>query len=426
MFELALKDVRKKINRLHRRGKLVNKDICLFGVSDNTRQIIQVLRELGYEPVQIIDNDRAKQNSYCSRLKVVSPKDIASQNKIVLIYSFFWKEMYMQLLKEGFEKSQLYVLIERRKTVGKEFFASLIGKKLYNGLVKKYGEIPLFLCPYSGTGDIYLIGTFWEEYIYVNKIENYVFLVINNACRKVASLFKIEHIELIKQSESRYLIQYYLLCPTEINLKLLNDGWGQICSNSSEWFRGYKGMYFTELFRKFVFNLPDTSKPKHPQFMDVSVELQTLFQRYNLVEKKTVIISPYSNTLSDLPDEFWRKIVIKLLDKGYKVCTNSSGEHEPAIAGSIAVFFPLNIAPQFVEKAGIFIGVRSGFCDVISAAKAKKIILYDKDNRFYNSSAYDYFSLNKMGLCEDAIEIEFEWNENNLIEKLLKILTLEE
>ena len=69
----------------------------------------------------------------------------------------------------------------------------------------------------------------------------------------------------------------------------------------------------------------------------------------------------------------------------------------------------LNIAPQFVEKAGIFIGVRSGFCDVISASKAKKIILYDAENRFYNSSAFEYFSLNHMGLCRDAIEIEYRY-----------------
>ncbi len=45
---------------------------------------------------------------------------------------------------------------------------------------------------------------------------------------------------------------------------------------------------------------------------------------------------------------------------------------------------------------------------MISAARARKVILYDKENRFFNSSAYGYFSLVHMGLCDDAVEIEFE------------------
>jgi hypothetical protein len=55
----------------------------------------------------------------------------------------------------------------------------------------------------------------------------------------------------------------------------------------------------------------------------------------------------------------------------------------------------------------VFIGVRSGLCDIISSAKCTKIILYEKEGLFYKSSQYDYFSLAKMGLCDDAIEIEY-------------------
>ena len=71
------------------------------------------------------------------------------------------------------------------------------------------------------------------------------------------------------------------------------------------------------------------------------------------------------------------------------------------------MFFSLDTAPQFVEKAGFFIGVRSGLCDIISNAKAGKVILYDAQNRFFNGSAFEYFSLEKMGLCKDLLEIQF-------------------
>ena len=75
------------------------------------------------------------------------------------------------------------------------------------------------------------------------------------------------------------------------------------------------------------------------------------------------------------------------------------------------MFFPLDIAPHFIERAGCFIGVRSGFCDVISGSHAKKIVLYDKGNRFYMGSAYEYFNLDSMELCCDAVELEFDHND---------------
>ena len=104
---------------------------------------------------------------------------------------------------------------------------------------------------------------------------------------------------------------------------------------------------------------------------------------------------------------------------GYEVCTNSSGATEPAVKGTIPVFFPLNTAPQWVEMAGYFIGVRSGFCDVISGARAKKVILYGSCDRFFNASSYEYFNLKDMGLCEDAVEMEFESGDTRLCEKVL-------
>nr|MCR5451275.1 hypothetical protein [Lachnospiraceae bacterium] len=74
-------------------------------------------------------------------------------------------------------------------------------------------------------------------------------------------------------------------------------------------------------------------------------------------------------------------------------------------------------APQFIEAAGGFIGIRSGFCDVISGAKAEKIILYDEKNRFYMGSAFEYFSLKAMGLSDDVTEFQFD---HSASEKTLK------
>ena len=108
---------------------------------------------------------------------------------------------------------------------------------------------------------------------------------------------------------------------------------------------------------------------------------------------------------------FWEALADGLKNKGFSVCTNSSGENEPAIFGTTAIFVPLNIVPQFISKSGYFIGVRSGLCDVISAATAKKIILYDAEERFFNSSSFEYFSLKRMGLSNDVVEIIYKHGE---------------
>jgi hypothetical protein len=134
------------------------------------------------------------------------------------------------------------------------------------------------------------------------------------------------------------------------------------------------------------------------------------------------VLSPYSNTLLDLNPEFWEKISEKLKAAGYCVCTNCGNDTEKEVKGTKRLFVALDMAPQVIEKAGYFIGVRSGFCDCISAAKAKLIVLYDKKNRFFNCSAYEYFSLNNMGLTSDAVEIEYERLED---EKLIYEVTNE-
>ena len=412
MYDVELRRTERILKRKYNLGKLKNREIYLFGVSDNTRQIISLLRVLGANLKNVIDNDKTKQGSYCSRLKVISMQDIpapAEDNKLYILYSAYWREMIPQLLEAGIKKKNIWRLNRKPRALIFLIINAYIGKRYRNKLTRQYGNKHIFLCPYTGTGDIYLIGTFWDEYIKRNNIDDYIFVVITGACKKVASIFNIKNIVLTPKKEyGEFLIDYYLLDREKGNLTILNDCWAQVHTNQVEWFRGYKGLYFTELFRKFVFGLPNSIKPKHPTFKAEAERVKNTFDEYGMVSKRTVILSPYSNTLSDLPTDFWEDIVSMLVNKGYKVATNSGGKTEPAIKGSIGVFFPLDIAPQIIEEAGAFIGVRSGFCDVISGTNAKKIILYDKGNRFYMGSAFEYFNLEGMELCDDAIEIEYE------------------
>ena len=426
IYDKELTHLQKKIRRVIGYKRKLGRNIYLFGVSDASRQIAVVLKKYNMIPQGIVDNDISKQGSYCGGIKVISLNEAISHgvvDSVFIIYSAYWREMREQLMHEGVKKNRILRLCKKNISLPKKIKNACMGGVIFQRIKKQRDNPYVFLCPYTGTGDIYLIGTFWNEYCQVNGFTNYIFLVLSNACKKVAELFDIKNIMVLKRKEyGAYMIDAHMLWPDKVRIKLLNDCWGQIHTNQIEWFRGYKGLEFTQVFKKFVFELPDDSRPRHPEFKDVKHEVDMFMNEYGLEYCNTVVLSPYSNTLADLPDVFWEELAAKLTQKGYCVCTNSAGDNEPAVKGTIPACFSLSIAPQVIEAAGFFVGIRSGFCDVISGTNAKKIILYDKYNRFYMGSAFEYFNLRTMQLCDNAVELEFDRNFKECQNKILKNL----
>ncbi len=410
MYEDELVRVKKRIDSLHNDCRLQNHPIIMVGVSDNTRHLIRMVEGHGYRVSWVIDNDLAKKGSNCYQIPVKPVVELSGEEiskAVYFIYSFFWREMKSQLLEIGVDEDRIYSFFLPDRTLEEQFEMAEKGMAMCESFREKIGDYPIFLCPYTGTGDIYLIGTFWNEYLKRNNISDYIFVVVSKACAKVAEIFNIRNVQQITQVEGSYIVEFYKLCGEKTGIKILNDSWLELRANPLQRFRGFKGLYFTEIFRKFVFDFEDNVKPVQPELKNVDSELLPVFDKYQLRVGNTVVLSPYSNTLSDLPMAFWTELSEDLKIRGFDVCTNCGADEIP-IDRTKAVFVPLNIAPQFIEKAGFFVGVRSGFCDCISAADAKKIILYDKRNRFINCSAFEYFSLKNMGLCEDAVELEYE------------------
>ncbi len=411
MYDQEIKRVKCELQKLDEEGIFENRKIGLFGFSDNSKQIIHLLRERGKNPSFVLDNDTKKQNSLCAGVEVLAVQMLESLQEecVILIYSKFWQEMEKQILSISANNIYVYVMYKRNISFNEVYEEAENGEKLYYQLTKEFGCNKLFLCPYTGTGDIYLIGTFWEAYVKKNNLKEYIFIVITSACEKVTRLFEIKNVVALKRKDdSERLIQYYMMNRETVDLKLLNDSWAKDHANVIEWFRGFKGLNFRIMFSKFVFDFPSDSWGKHAKTNLFCQEVKSIFQKQNLEEGKTVVISPYSNTLSELPDVFWIKIAKALKHKGYIVCTNCGNEKESEIKGTIRVSFPLHYAPQFVQKAGFFLGVRSGFCDIVSGTSARKVILYNRDERFYNSSAYEYFSLNETYICEETYELELD------------------
>ena len=408
--------LKKKITRLVRGGKLRDKKIVLFGASVFSKEIKNCLSEYDIDINSIVDNDTRKIGTEFMGRKVQKPEDVLlprNNSVAILMLSYgFYREMTHQLIQMSYIKNKNFFILNLGINESIPIFIYILARAMrglstYKKLTKKLSKKVMFIAPYTGTGDIYLVGLFFNQYIKKHNITDYVFVVVSGACKKVAEIFDIKNIVIIKPTITDDIINCKMFLRADWEIVVLNDGWMR---EKTQWIRGYKGLNFEKVFRSFVFDFKDDITHELPPRKDYSREIDTLFVKYGLIKGKTIVISPYSNTIFDLPNDFLEEIVDNCKNRGFAVCTNCAGKEKP-VKGTMPVFFPLNMAVDFMDAAGYFIGVRSGLCDVISSSNCKKIIFYEKEGLFYKCSQHEYFSLKKMGLCEDALEIEYQSSE---------------
>jgi hypothetical protein len=409
----------RKTKRLIWRGALRNKKIVLFGASVFSKEVQIFLEKFGYTVSAIVDNDIRKVGKRFLGMTVNTPEEVLlpyDEKKYILIYSpGFFREITAQLEGMGYRKNRQSFTLNFRVNDSLFMFGyismhKLMGLYWYRMITKGHpADCRIYIAPYTGTGDIYLIGLFFHTYIERHGITDYVFVVVTNACRKVAEMFDIKNIVVISSQTGNDMISLKLATGRYSNITVLNDGW---MGDPLQWFRGYNGLNFTKMFRYFVFGFDDSVAPVLPPKKDNSREIDALFDKHGLIKGKTVVISPYSSTLFDLPEGALEAIVNHCKKQGFIPVTNCAGDEKP-VANTEAVFFPLNIAADFMDAAGYFVGVRSGLCDIISSSTCKKVIIYDKDGLFYKTTHFEYFSLKKMGLCDDALEIEYHDSKKN-------------
>lgn len=301
------------------------------------------------------------------------------------------------------------------------------GVQVYKDIMKNYPVgSKLLLCPYAGTGDVYLACLYIRQYAKKMQLNNYVLAVIGKSNYNVAKLFRIANLEKLSQDEADKLVYLYMTVGDEFDgIKLMHHDPMQNYCGILENLRNINNIKFVDMYNCNIF-MCDLEKDRElPQFNYTSKRISDLFFKCRLEPNNTVILSPYVNTLPPIPRWVWVELAKRMKMAGYVVCTNCGGPDEKEIEGTVALRFDYDIAVPILEKCGYFIGIRSGFCDVISSAKCKKIIIYQPYIFWGEGTNIDYFSLNKNGFCDDAIEIEYEGIEFlKLIDKIVNCVTL--
>ncbi len=259
------------------------------------------------------------------------------------------------------------------------FFTEIMGGyRIYKALLKKYGEDTIFLtCQHPGTGDVYNIGTYFQQYLQKNGIKKYEFLFRGEREQKVGALFGIHGDTVLSSRETECLMRFarFAHAPNvEVTQLHHMDFLYEASTNFSYFEEYYKGITFVDTFKKVTMGLDDNARPEPPHFCKVE-NIDKIFEAKGLKKGRTVILSPYSSSAQVLTEDIWNALIEKLKAAGFTVATNCAPGEERPLSGTAAVSFEYQYAKSYMERAGYFVGARSGLCDIINTTSCKKIVL---------------------------------------------------
>lgn len=270
-----------------------------------------------------------------------------------------------------------------------------------------------------GTGDYYFAGMYMGEWLKQNNITEWVMLCENKTVLKVTGLFKIfdNHTYVPPQQwtihNMRKLIAFCNI-PDYHYFHYAHSSldYAGLCVMQPKPSRlfGYKGLEMLDLYIHGAWFLPRQSPYDSPVFNYTDEDMQNALEYLKADPQKCVLISPYSASYREHlpPLSFWENIVKHLNKCGYTVFTNCAGR-EKAIKRTRKYLVPYNVSVPILNQMGGFIGIRSGLCDIVSTATCKKIVLHPYGGRNWPpGTSLAFTGLNNMGLCNDALEYEFE------------------
>ena len=160
------------------------------------------------------------------------------------------------------------------------------------------------------------------------------------------------------------------------------------------------------IYKCGIFGLPqETESVKPSQWDEYSFD-------YDIQKGKTAVIAPYAKSVAALPEKIWKDLIADLKSNGYKVFTNVIGDEKP-LAGTGGISPKISEMKSAVEQAGLFIGIRSGMCDVIRTAECRKIALYP--DYFYCDTQWKSIDMYAIDGFENIVVKDGDtWNELKL------------
>ena len=356
---------------------LDSKAVFLFGHCNATEEMVDYLLSRSITPAAILDNSEAKQGRRCRGVPVVSPECIrerADSSGIVLIASRFYDEMADQLRRLGYS-GEIVQVVEYStfsahsladETLNSKTERMLRGARSLEKIRASFPSQHLVICPNKALGDVYWAMAFMPEYCSKNGLISAVVVVVGSGCGDVASMFGAEDLVTLTQTEMDELVQAVIFtrewnCVIAHHDRPYTDNIIRLLDKHF--------LSFIDCYRCAVYGLPKDAPSAAP----------TRFARFDnhegIPKGRSVILSPYANSVIRIPGSFWEGLAADWSGRGYMVYTNVI-EGERPVSGSRALRVPISQMVRAAEYAGVFIGIRNGLCDVLHTAECSKTVVF--------------------------------------------------
>ena len=370
-------EMKRNFNQLIRENKARGKSIYLFGHCNASEMLADLFRKEGYLVKAILDNNSSKYRTSYRGIPIVAPYEVLDEEPekvLVCIVARASASMEKQLIQMGYggEIEKLVVYNSYAEYSFSEDTISKKQKRVERGIClleqerKRYPGCYRIYCPFPALGDVYYMMTYLPYFLTKKNITDYVVFTVGKACRDVVKLFGTKNADVMSQENMDESIQAVLYTrdadafiphqdrPYVVNLaKALH----------------VKKIPLELIYKYGVFGLDAGCIPYKP----------TKLRKYTVPEKmiygKSVILSPYAKSVTNIPSNYWEQIIKFYRNRKFSVFTNAVNG-EVTLPGTIRLEISLDQMQSAVEQAGIFIGLRSGLCDVINEAECEKIALY--------------------------------------------------
>lgn len=400
------------INNWNEEHVFQDKPTVIFGCNAYTKTIKEALATRGVTVEKILDNDQSKQGKIAIGIETVSPAEYISklQPFVAIIYSSYSHAMAQQLVEAGVLKESIKIIPFRGWKFSQENNINLLiekskqkissGIEIFNSVARENSGKDYMVCPYKGTGDVYMAMSYLREYMRNQLIDNVCIVVTSNSCKRICELFEMNHIVVISEEDCENLLQAWMFLGDEnIHIKpLLHWGWRL---KKTPWLFHNKNITFADMFRADVYGLPYESLPQKPH-LNRNTKIEEILEKQGLIKGRTVVLAPYANSVDpEMSIAEWEEIAFELKKRNYCVVTNCAGAENP-INGTERLTLSYQELLPGVEYCGCIVAIRSGVCEVISSANCKQIVIYENGIRALN---YEYFGLKPMRLSNNEIPI---------------------
>lgn len=253
------------------------------------------------------------------------------------------------------------------------------GEEIYEMLVKsRPKDTEIIVCP-GHMGDTLLISSLAEEYKKQHGVGKLIYVSQSLPEEMIKCYSAVDAVLMLEKDEMKSLDFYMTV------RRLWNQNGIRYAHFQNNVVLNFPKVSYVNLLDYSQFSLRENRMlmmelNKRSYFSPLKLAPLRDMEQLKNVYGNAILLMPVSYSAKSLPESFWEALAASLKKKGYDVYTNyNQAKKESVINGTKAFGSSFYEFAQMTQVFSLFIGVRSGLCDLISlTGNGELVILYNE------------------------------------------------